>query len=192
MKLRMTSAKRLADTASSGRQYMGWYRYASGEICEAASLLGTDPHTLASYLALYSPRVQVKRSIRFARHRIQTGEHARGAMRNVRAAVEHWEQTGEIRGPKTRAFRDAMLGDESAIVLDVWMARALGVDVRAFGVKSVYARASGRIADASAILGLPPARTQAAIWGMTISSTGASVAQMSLVRDTLYGREPAA
>jgi len=192
MKVRMTSAKLLADTASSGRHYMGWYRYASSEICEAASLLETDPHTLASYLALYSPRVQVKRSIRLACHRVQTGEHARGAMAHVRAAVEHWEQTGEIRGPKTRAFRDALLGDESAIVLDVWMARALGVDQRAFGVKSVYAQASGRVADAAGILGVPPARTQAAIWGMTISRAGLNAARMILVRDTLYGRELAA
>ena len=152
-------------------------------------MLGTSPEKLAGYLAVYSPRVSVRRSIRMAYHRIRTGEHAHDCMRGVRAAVEHWEATGEIRGPKTRAFCAALLGDGSAVVLDVWMARVLGIPQDMLGRVRVYRKGEDRIRAVASVVGWTPAETQAALWVATVKDAGRNPGQIQLVRDTLYGRE---
>jgi len=48
-------------------------------------------------------------------------------IRSTRVALEHYYETGEIRGPKTSRFAKVLRGDDSVVVVDTWMARALGV-----------------------------------------------------------------
>lgn len=186
---RMPSPERLAPIAERGRAGRGWYGEALEQIGMASDMLGCTPVKLAGYLAVYSPRVSVKRSIRMAYHRIRTGEHTHDCMRGVQAAVEHWEATGEIRGPKTRAFNAALLGDESAVVLDVWMARALGIPQDLLGRITVYRKGEDRIRSVASVIGWTPAETQAALWVATVEAAGRNPGQIELVRETLYGRE---
>jgi len=185
----MPSPERLAPVAERGKAGKGWYAEAFGQIEQASDLLGVTPDMLAGYLAVYSPRVSVKRSIRMAYHRIRTGEHAHDTMRSVRTAVEHWEATGEIRGPKTGAFYAALLGDGSAVVLDVWMAKVLGIPQEMLGRVRVYRKGEDRIRAVAAVVDWTPAETQAALWVEAVKAAGRNPGQIRLVTDTLYGKE---
>jgi hypothetical protein len=154
----------LTSLARRGSHGKDWYTIARPELDTIASSLGVTPHRFASILAVTSPKVSVVRNIKFAVHYLRTGEYLSDMMRGVRASVEHFEETGEIRGPKTRAFRDAILGDQSAVVLDVWMARAMGVDQQEFRRLPKYRKHAQRVRRVAYRLGWTPAQVQAAVW----------------------------
>lgn len=187
--MRMSSVKTLAATAQKGEIGRTWYEHAHSQILEAAPMLGTTPQRLADILALFSPRISVKRNIRFAVHYIQTGDFLHGTMRPTRAAILHYEATGEIRGPKTSAFARAILNEPSAVVLDVWMARALCVPQAAFNRKPLLAKATSRIEKAASELGWHPHETQAAIWTATVRAHNRKPAPFTILQPTLFGKE---
>jgi len=108
-------------------------------------------------------------------------------MRSIRAAVDHYEQTSEIRGPKTGAFARCLLGNGDRVVLDVWMAKAFRIPQSAFNRPAVRARCEHRIAKAGERLGLTPAETQAAVWTAIVRDHGRRPAPFRIVDDTLFG-----
>lgn len=149
-----------ADLCPRGSQ---WYRTAGREIREYCSVMDYNADRLADLLALFSPRVGVDFSVELATHYNSTGHFARGTMGCVRAAVEHWEETGVIRGPKTSAFARALKGDENAVVLDVWMARIIQVDQRDLKGER-YEKYADVVRIAAELHGIAPAEIQAAAW----------------------------
>jgi hypothetical protein len=151
-------------------------------------MLSISPGRLADLLSVFSPRLQVLRSIRLTLEYIETGIVPSGVMRGTRAALEHYESTGEIRGPKTGPFARALRGDESAIVLDVWMAKAFGIPQTKLTGKAVAARCKGRIRTVARRLGWTPAETQAAIWTAAVRRAGRTPARFRLIERTLFGR----
>ena len=86
-----------------------------------------------------------------------------GVIPSTIRALEHYEATGEIRGLKTGAFRDAILGDPEAVVVDVWMLRAYGRTWPTLTAKR-YRELVRSIRHTATRWGCAPARTQAAVW----------------------------
>lgn len=165
---------------TQGYPFRNWYREAHTQICVAAPVLERTPEDLASLLALFSPRVSVRKSILITLRYLESNTTP-GVLRGVQASLRHYLLTGNLRGPKTSAFRNCLLGCESSCVLDVWMARALGLDQRDFSRHSVRIRARNRIYRVSRLCGLTIAQTQASIWAATLRSHGRNPHQFPLL-----------
>lgn len=150
--------------ATIGAPHKDWYASARGTIARHCEVNGWDAGRFVAVMAVLSPRCSVKRNwdntVAFMRY----GMVLQGTMRNLVASLNHLRETGEIRDPKTSAFARCLLGDESALVLDVWMAKALGVPQSVVNRKDNLALAyklCGKIAEQR---GWTMAQTQAAIW----------------------------
>ena len=158
-----------ADLALQGIAGAGWYGAAHETIKEYAATHGHDVQRVADILAITSPRQTVARNVQLA-HAYLTDRSVAGVMRGIRAALEHYEETGEIRGPKTGAFSRALTGSPDAVVIDVWMYRALGYDWPSM-TPTRYAMAcdavralAATVKDPDTDRTLTPAETQAAVW----------------------------
>lgn len=159
--------ERTIQAAFEGASGRFWYGNAA-HICQLeAEAQGVTKDTFIDVLAITSPRVSVAKNWRLACHWFRYGT-TQGMLRSTRAALQHYMDTGVIRGPKTSAFSAALKGDSDAIVLDVWMAAFFKHDQRG------YSRAAGRIEASSAIrgaalaLGWSCAEVQAAVWTATV------------------------
>lgn len=162
---RLSSVATLTALALEGADGRDWYQDAESCIRSVCEPDGWDPATFADVLALTSPRVQVKRNWLFAIHYMETGACHPIMMATIRGSVEHWERSGEIRGPKTGPFARACLGDPDAVVLDVWMAVAFGVDQSAFSNRPpVHRECVRRVRAAARRLGWEARQVQAAVW----------------------------
>ncbi len=130
---------------------------------------------LCDLVAITSPRCSVKRNLRFAWTEFTGQPRPSDMIRSTRAALDHYYATGEIRGPKTSRFAQVLRGDDSVVVVDTWMARALSVPDKQARNKSTQELAEQVITrvqtlhNATMVLGycLDPwtlAETQAAVW----------------------------
>lgn len=167
----LTGVDAIVGLALQGEGGRFWYGTAERAVRTEAERLGVTPERFAAVLAVTSPRVKVRRNWTLTVQYLATGS-VEGIMKSSRAALAHYEATGEIRGPKTGPFARAILGDRLAVVLDVWMARAFGVEHRRFGSRLVREEATRRIQAAAGILGWTPAQVQAAVWTATVIRDG--------------------
>lgn len=115
-------------------------------------------------LAVTSPRVSVQRNWSGTLDYFRTGVLPRGFIRSTRVALDHYEQTGGIRGPKTSAFAKALGGEPGALVLDTWMAKAFNVEHAAVTRKYNRIKAMRRMSKLARSKGWTIAETQAAVW----------------------------
>lgn len=169
--------------AQLGYEDRHWYAEARTAIEEICRRHSWDSAAFIDVMAITSPRVRVSRNWGCTCTYMKTGKLPKGTMRSTRAALAHWELTGEIRGRKTSAFSDALGGDGGALVLDVWMALALGVDpTKVTRLDNIEAarRCVQYIADT---LALTVAETQAAIWCGIIRSRGGIPARFERAAD---------
>ena len=177
----MRSIRKLQEMALIGQDHADWYRWAKSDIKAACKQLGCKPKLFSDLMAITSPRVSVKRNIRFAIMIIGRPDNKpHDMMRNIWASVQHYYRTGEIRGPKTGPFARALMGDLSAIPLDVWMARALSVTQVSLATKRVREPAQARIRKVADNLGWKPAEVQAAIWACQVKRAGRTVPVVSV------------
>jgi hypothetical protein len=68
-----------------------------------------------------------------------------------------------LRGAKTNAFARAIAGDTNAVVIDVWMMRAAGMETDSPN-KSQYAMLSEAVVAVAQQFGITPRTAQALIW----------------------------
>ena len=173
----MRSVEGLIKLALEGEQYRHWYRQSEQEIRITCLREGWCPWRFADILALTSPRTSVTRNWRVTKMYLRGEPLPKDVTRNTRAAIEHYEQTGEIRGPKTSQFALALQGVPNAVVLDTWMAMALKCSIF-FRPTSVRLEAERRIRLAARRLGWSAREFQAAVWCATVTRAGRNVPTM--------------
>lgn len=155
----MNYAKLVAENIDAA----SWYDMAEleiGLVCERESWC---VQRFTSILALTSPRCSVRRNVRLALHYMRHGKHLHTIL-GVRRAIDRFETTGEIRGPKVSAFRRALLGDVDAIVLDVHMANLFGERQAVYSTSKGRVRSENLVKSTSKETGIPPRDVQACLW----------------------------
>jgi hypothetical protein len=170
----MASVETLVALAQTGIEAAGpgsWYGSAALSILNKAGN-PRDARYLAALCAAYSPRVHVVKANRMAWHYYKTGEHDPAAMPVHRMLAERARDAYRdiedpvlaLGAPKVGPFAAALCGQPDALVLDVWMARALNVPEKSVALPAVAAKAADRIDRVAECIGLSMADTQAAIW----------------------------
>ena len=177
--MRMTSVNRLGELALEGQHGKHWYEKCDAALRSMCRREGWPIIHTAAILGITSPRVRVSRNAAITKAYmrewvvspdINTHTRLTGLMPMVRRGLEKYERLGIISGPKTSAFAGACMGDLSQVVLDTWMATALGLDQKNFDRKlhntkfRVRHKATMRINKVAKQLGWQPAQVQASIW----------------------------
>ncbi len=161
--------KELESYAIIGQHKRHWYAMQAEQIREWCARHDVSVEYFTGVFACLSPRVSVlqnwKMAIRYCRD-----DDLKGVMYSSRQAVEHFVATGEIRGPKTKAFFNALMGDPDALVLDVWMARALRLEHKHVTQARHVPRITRRMKQLAASFQWSVAETQAAVWAGIRSS----------------------
>ena len=140
-----------------------WYLDAEKVAHEVARNLDTTLENGASVVSAFSPRerwsTNVAKAIAFS-----LGEKVVALGNNIRMA-ELATVIGfkALNGPKTNAFAKAIAGDENAVVIDVWMLRAVGIEKKS-PTQSQYKEMADAVRKVAVALGLTPRTTQALIW----------------------------
>ena len=161
----MTNHCHLIRYAIAGQSGRRWYVDSRRSIRRWCKQNNQPFGRVCDLFALFSPRVSVAACTRQTKHYLLADEYAHDVKSSVIAAVEHYESSGEIRGPKTSAFSRALRGSTRSIVIDVWMCRALGIDHVHYGDRITLRRTCDRvILRVSRKIGWTPTETQAAIW----------------------------
>ena len=155
----------IASKATYGQieQATKWYLDAEKVASEVANNLNTTLENGASVVSAFSPRerwtANVAKAIAFS-----LGEKPVGLGNNLKMA-EAAKSIGfdALNGPKTNAFARAIAGDENAVVIDVWMMRALGLEKKSPN-KEEYKTLSRAVRTVATLYGMTPRAMQALIW----------------------------
>jgi len=150
----------------------GWYSTAADELQHVCDREQWPIERAAAILAITSPRVAVRRNVRLALTYLDRGTLLANGMATIVASLRHWEATGKINGPKVFAFCNAILGDASAVVLDVHMANVLRVEQKRFSQPSVRQECRVMVRRVADRCGFSPRDTQACLWYAQKRSVG--------------------
>lgn len=172
MTTKTPSIRSLCKLARENAAAANWYNLATAEIAEVCSAENWDVVRFTGILSVTSPRVSVRRNARITLHYFSTGELLANVMRSIRRSVERFNATGEIVGQKTNAFNAALLGDNSAIVLDVHMADLFGVEQRYLSAKRTRQPLQDIVRRVAERVRMTPRDCQAALWAGQVKRRG--------------------
>lgn len=150
--------------AIKGHAARRWYVHARLVVGCLARLTDQPIGRCADVLAITSPRMSVQRNLKVAYTYLAGQGFMPDVTRSTRIAIQHYESTGEIRGPKTSAFAKALRGDNNVCVVDSHIARAFGYSehvARSLYVRVHVTRVVRMIARRQ---GLTVAECQACVW----------------------------
>jgi hypothetical protein len=108
----------------------GWYRESRRTARALARKHGVTLSCSAGVIAALSPRIKWNSNVLGADHILGGGDTGPGFNRNVEKACRIRDGERPLRvlgGPKVTAFYRAIMGDQNAAVIDVWMWRAMGL-----------------------------------------------------------------
>ena len=155
----------IASKATYGQieQASKWYMDAERVAAEVARNLGSTLEVGATVVSAFSPRERwtnnVAKAISFS-----LGRDVPGFKNNMKMATNALTMGFKaLNGPKTNAFAKAIAGDEQAVVIDVWMLRALGIEKKS-PTQSQYVEMANAVRTVSMEYGMTPRSMQALIW----------------------------
>lgn len=140
-----------------------WYIDAQRIAEQVANNLNKPLEVGAAIVAAFSPRerwtINISKAIAYS-----LGHEVRGLQVNYDAA-ERCKRLGiaGLNGPKTIAFAKAIAGDNTAVVIDVWMMRGARLTKDSPTTKQ-YAIIADCVYELALEMGLTPRTTQALIW----------------------------
>ena len=150
-------------TLAQVEQAAKWYHEASEVAREVASNMTIDLDRAACIVAAFSPRerwsVNVRKALSYSVGMIPSGLSNNVAMAD--ASLVHGFDA--LKGLKTNAFARAIAGDQSAVVIDVWMCRAGNIGTDSPN-KTQYNFLADAVRDAAQLFGITPRTAQALIW----------------------------
>lgn len=177
-----------AEVVRRGRE---WYSAAQSECAAIAADSGYTVTQVAAVMAITSPDAQLKTNITWtraaceSRGRAKVGKYPNNMRPKVRAALKDAANPGQyVTGPKVSAFYSAIIGDESAMVIDRWAAFAAGHEDR----KTPPGAKSRRIIEAAyreaaALVGETVAAFQAIVWIIVRETTARSDGRIHKLAD---------
>jgi hypothetical protein len=153
----------LQATLSQMEQASVWYRDAEEVAEEVARNLDSTLEVGASVVSAFSPRerwsTNVAKAISFS-----LGHDVKGLKNNTVMANSALQIGFEaLKGPKTNAFARAIAGDPSAIVIDVWMCKAVD-DELSSPSKKQYVEMTQAVNTVAKEFKITPRTCQALIW----------------------------
>ena len=140
-----------------------WYRDAEEVAEEVARNLETTLEVGASVVSAFSPRERwssnVAKAIAFS-----LGHEVKGLGNNLRMAQNSLlSGFSALNGLKTNAFARAIAGDTNAVVIDIWMMRAAGMEKDSPN-QTEYFELSKAMTDVAKEFGITPRTAQALVW----------------------------
>ena len=155
----------LASKATFGQveQASKWYVDAERIAEKVAENLGTTLEVGASVVSAFSPRerwsVNVARAIAWS-----LGQEV-ACLKNNLVMANNALTLGfaALKGLKTNSFAKAIAGDEQAVVIDVWMLRAVGIEKKTPS-QSGYNELANAVKTVAFEFGMTPRAMQALIW----------------------------
>lgn len=140
-----------------------WYLDAERVAEEVARNLNTTLEVGATVVSAFSPRERWTRNVSNA-IKFSLGEEVTALGNNIRMANNGLTMGFKaLNGPKTNAFAKAIAGDENAVVIDVWMLRALGIEKKS-PTQSQYKEMASAVTTVANKFGMTPRAMQALIW----------------------------
>jgi hypothetical protein len=141
-----------------------WYHEAQEVAEDVAENLGVSLEVGASIVSAFSPRERwssnVAKALAFS-----MGKPVAGLQNNYRMAERAMELGFDaLNGQKTNAFARAIAGDPNAVVIDVWMIRAAGLDASKGVNKTQYNTLADSVRKVAKEFGITPRTAQALIW----------------------------
>jgi hypothetical protein len=169
-----------------GKAGLNWYDDFAAAL---ESKFGKSTGVFIDFVAATSPRASVQQNLKKAVDAFNKyfGNQEfvgfmRGHLHNLlRAAVGK-----ELSGEKVKSFSRAMRGDPDAVTMDVWMARAFGMNRESFGPKQ-YAAFAEAVRELAREAGVEPRQYQAAVW-TGIRGTGEGSDPISQQMESFYDR----
>lgn len=144
-------------------------------------LYGPDPDRrklVAQVFAATSINTSLKANVtlfRRALHELDTGKPFSNYLPNIRQQLTQIREGKRLTGNKIRAFAAAMSGDSEAVVVDVWLLRAFGMDRKYYRQGSQTFRSGGAtdrqfeliefyVRERAHAMGIQPRELSAIIW----------------------------
>lgn len=157
--------RELASRATFGQveQASKWYVDAERIAEQVARNLGTTLEVGATVVSAFSPRerwsVNVARAIQFS-----LGKEVTCLKNNIVMANNALTMGFKaLNGMKTNSFAKAIAGDEQAVVIDVWMLRAVGIEKKTPS-QTGYNELAKAVKTVAFEFGMTPRAMQALIW----------------------------
>ncbi len=153
----------LKATLGQVEQASVWYHEAQEVAQQVANNLNASLEVGAGIVSAFSPRERwasnITKAVAFS-----LGYHVNGLKNNTKMANDVLAGgIDALKGLKTNAFARAIAGDTDAVVIDVWMMRAAGMDTDSPN-KSQYLALSDAVRKVAADHGITPRTAQALIW----------------------------
>jgi len=154
----------LQSTMQQMEQAATWYHEAQEVARDVADIMGVSLEVGASIVSAFSPRERWATNVAKA-YSFANGKPVPGLQNNYRMAQAALDLGFDaLKGQKTNAFARAIAGDTNAVVIDVWMIKAAGMDASKGVNKTQYNMLADAVRNIASEHGITPRTCQALIW----------------------------